>query len=129
MSKAYNTVKVDSEKFHAVLKKRGLTCTDIAKAMGHAAKYISNKVYKQPGMMLPGDVKFIEAVYNIKPDEYAWVEPVVEAAQPASVPEKKATVISPVRITNPVQLSVDEEKTYQLIYKAVYDAMKMALAE
>ena len=123
-----NVVAVDSEKFKKILKQRGLSCMSLAKDMGRSGKYVSNKVYKEKGQFTGADVTFLEKVYGIKYEDYKWEEPATpEAKAEAPKPEAKAVMIQPVRVTGEVPIKVNAEEFYQLIYKATYEAMKMAL--
>lgn len=128
--KVMNVVKVDSKKFRDVLAKRGLNCAEIAHAMGHSTKYFSNKTMKEIGSFTGADVTFLDKIYNIKPEDYQWVEPapqkpVKKVEEPK--PEARAVqMIQPVKVTNPIRFEAGDD-LYKLIYTATYEAMKAAL--
>lgn len=63
------TVPVDRENLRRALYKRGLNAQSVSKGMGHAAQYLSNAC--SYGQISLSGAKTLEALYNVKPEEYA----------------------------------------------------------
>ena len=129
MSRVINVQAVDSKKLKEIFEQRGLSCAQVAKDMGHAQKYISNKLAHPIGKLCGGDITFLERIYSIHFEDYKYVPP-TRAEKKSSEPKPEAKVaqmISPVKVTNPVTVQVDKDAMYQLIYSAMYEAVKAAL--
>ena len=109
-------VKVDIDKFHAIFRKRGLTMREASLTCGLPASYFSNHTTKN-GELAKSAVILLEKIYNIKPEEYAIVEPEPE------VEEKKEQIV--------IQKSesIDYDRLYKTIYKATYDGTMKAHEE
>lgn len=110
MMRTKTMVSVDSKKLKAEFEKRNLSMAEIAREMGRADKYLSNKIQKDTGEITLADSKFLEAVYSIKREVY-------ELESDAS-----ETISEPTPI-------IDYEKLGQVIYNAVYEAVKKAWSE
>lgn len=106
-----NQVDIDGKKLAKEFKKRGLSYADVGKAIGlsgtsvccYANKNECSKIF----------LKAIESTYGIKfedvkPEEKKQVEVVVE--------EKKQEV--------PTTCGIDYDRLYEVIFKAVSDALK-----
>ena len=65
-------VKVDNEKFHKELKRRGLQITVISREMGYGKSAIGEAV--RGGKLKQTQAILIEKLYNIKPADYAPAE-------------------------------------------------------
>ena len=105
----YQKVKVDRERLYNSLKVRGLKAQTISTEMGFSKRYISNSMSR--GYISASAAKLLETMYGIKPDEY---EPI-----------KSVTVDNQID-TPPLKLDIDYDKLAQVIYDAVYTAVKRA---
>ena len=100
MGKSFE-VPVDWVKLEAVLRKRGLTMSEVSTGMGHSMHYMSQQ--KSDGILKKKSAVFLDKVYGIRSEDYA----------PEGIREEKGK----------------DQISYATIYDAVYRAMKMALAE
>ena len=96
-------VKVDNEKFHKELRRRGLQITVISREMGYGKSTIGEAV--RGGKLKQTQAILMEKLYNIKPEDYA---PTEEISGGAEVPQ------------------VNYNEIYKTIYSAVYNAVKQA---
>ena len=106
-----NYVNIDSKKLKDIFYKRGLTYQEVSQAIGFEDSFISN-VLKSEKLNQPA-AKLLKLVYNIEPAEYELCdepEPVIESE----------------KIVEPQVGSMDYDKLYQVVYSAVYEAIKMA---
>lgn len=71
--KLNNKVEVDRDKLVKALAKRGKTFCSASIEIGHSKNYL-NSVTKE-GAIAAHAAKALEAIYNIKPEEYARVTP------------------------------------------------------
>ena len=110
------TYKINREKFLGELKKRNITMADIAKEMGRSSKYISNKV-RETGEFSKSDVSFINAVFHLPYESYKYEEKKVT---------DQVTIANTTVDGKPVILNLPQEELKQLIYEAVYEAIKNA---
>ena len=112
-----NAVDVNTKKFVHEITKRNLSLSGLAKELGYSAHYFSNRVNESQREMSdtfklpPIVVRVLFESYNIRP----------ESILPDKEPEPKSaqTVVEGATIT--------PDALYALIYKAVYEAMKLAL--
>lgn len=109
-------VKVDIDKFHEIFRKRGLTMREASITCGLPQSYFSNHTTKN-GELAKSAVILLEKIYNIKPEEYAIVEPEPE------VEEKKEQIV--IQKSEPI----DYDRLYRTIYKATFDGMNKALVD
>lgn len=99
-------IKIDSEKLKKAILKRNLTNSVIQKKLGRESGYIS-KITKR-GSMTPSSVALFELVFGIAPEEYVLVDSRIEQEE------------------NTESAELDYGKLYQVIYDAVYTAVKKA---
>lgn len=102
-------LQVDIDKLYAIFKKRGLYSTYVAKEIGVNASYFSN--VKARGTLSELVATSLEVKYNIPRAEYL------------SQVEKESTK------TENILTQKDKVVLYELIYSAVYNAMKKVLNE
>lgn len=105
---------VDWAKLEREFEKRGLNASEVAVELGYAKGYFSGCKYE--GRSLSVAVKrMLEKLYDIRPDEYEVKE------EPATVPTTPPPVIQSVEL--------DYVKLYNIMYEAVYNAVKKAWSE
>ncbi len=104
-------VEIDSEKLYQIFNERGLMVTSIAKEIGVNTGYFSNA--KTRGSMSELVVTALEVHYNIPRSKYVIVH---EEEKPEVKQDRLFT-------------EKDKVALYELIYSAVYNAMKKVLNE
>lgn len=107
-----NMVSVSKEKLYRELEKRGLNHSEVSTEIGFAQWFISNSASR--GKINRTGAIMLEKLYNIKPEDYA--------PDPDNTPE----IIEPVK---EAQNIIDYEKLGEVIYDAVYRAVKTAWSE
>ena len=117
-----NMVKIDGEALREQFRKRGLAASRLCKDIGVYASYFANAMRRgvMPNMM----IMILESCYDIPRDSYVL---------PEETEEKNETETTAVEV---ISRSADDffseenmKKLYQLMYSAVYAAMKCALNE
>ena len=103
-------VEVDMDKLYQIFKERELKITSVAKDIGVNTGYFSNA--KTRGVMSELVVTALEAHYNIPRSKYVTVR------------EKEKS-----KVEDRLFTEKDKVALYELIYSAVYKAMKKALNE
>ena len=104
-------VKIDKTKLDNELRKRGLTNTDVSKELGFHNGYISDAMHRERiGVVV---LRMLEVLYNISPDSYV-------------IEDKKEKIEI---VDNELKETINYEKLYNLVYTAVYEAVKKAWAE
>ena len=104
-------VQIDSEKLYQIFNERELKVTSIAKDIGVNPGYFANA--RTRGTMSELVVTALEAHYNIPRSKYVTVR------------EKEKPEVEQDRLFT----EKDKVALYELIYSAVYKAMKKALNE
>ena len=111
-----NMVKIDGEKLYEQFKERGLQTTKLCADIGVNSGYFSNAKYRSS--MANMMIVLLESRYGIPRNTY-----VVEEKK-----EPETTVVEVVSHDN--FFSEDNmKKLYQLMYSAMYNAVKQALNE
>lgn len=111
MAKRFYT-KIDGQKLKAEIKRRGLTEKEISLELGWSQSYITDAI--QRGMLRDSAILMLDKLYNIKIDDFvAEIEP--EGVTEVSEPDVDSR--SP---------QIDADKLYDVIYRAVYSAVKNA---
>ena len=100
-------------KLEVELNNRGENFSTVATKMGFSIKYLSNKVREHQAVN-EWDVRFLEAVYGIKYDDYKADEPVKTECADTQNPSSA--------IPQNIQVDIDYDKLAEVIYKAVYSA-------
>lgn len=101
-------VKIDGNTLKKCIEKRGLTCSKAARELGFNPNFI-NKAVADNQINQPA-IKLLEAVFNIKPEEY-------------EIKDESEPIESKLEVAEPV---IDYEKLENVIYKAVYEAVSKA---
>ena len=105
---------VEWAKLEREFEKRGLNASEVAVELGYARGYFAG--CKHEGRNLSMAVKrMLEKLYDIRPDEYEVKE------EPATVPTAPPPVIQP--------FELDYVRLYNIMYEAVYNAVKKAWSE
>lgn len=117
ITKNSNRTKIDSEKLNEQLDRRGLRRSKVSLEIGYASSYISNVINE--GYINKPTMVMLERLYNIKPEEYIFKEPIEEVAE-GQAPEAEQAAETPQKI------EIDLDIFYQTVYSAVYQAVKMA---
>lgn len=126
MSQPFNGIAVDKTKMDRILEKRGLSYSDVAREMGRSPKYLSNKV-RDPGYITLPDAKFLKVMYGITEDEYA-PDPKPVKENKIDIPEIPVEDLVDVPAYE-IELQIDYGKLHNVIFDAVYQAVKKAWAE
>lgn len=113
-----NMVKIDGEKLYKEIKERGLTTARICRDLGVNSGYFSNAKYR--GSIANLAVVVLESRYGIPRETYIIKEEQENPVQVVEVVKEKDT-----------DFFSDENmhKFYQVIYSAVYEAVKKAWSE
>ena len=107
-------MSIEWAKLEREFEKRGLTASEVALELGYARGYFAGR--KNEKNTLPvAVVRMLEKLYDIRPDEYEVKE------EPATVPTAPPPVIQSVEL--------DYVKLYNIMYEAVYNAVKKAWSE
>lgn len=111
--------QIDREKVKKLLKRTGLTYSDLSREMGFGASAVSSAI--KNGRFSYGMATQLAKLYNIHSEDYEYVapEPVVEE------PKEESTALR-------FELNLTEElenRLYKMIYSAVYEAVKKAWSE
>lgn len=105
------TYIVNPDKLSRELEKRGLAKATASREMGFCESYLSQVM--QRGVISKVAARVLENTYNIRLADY----------------ELKGTAPTPVAPPAPVQLELDYVKLRNIIYEAVYSAVKKAWSE
>lgn len=107
------TVKFDGKKLKAILNEKKAPLAQIGRDLGYSSNYLYSGLDKSS--LNPIVLKFLEAKYDIKPEDYQIIEePEIE------IVEEKKPEVAP--ITQVVQTALTKEELSDIIYKAVYAA-------
>lgn len=106
-------IKINSEKLRKILIQRGLTAGNVSYEMGHGRNYFSDSFRR--GSLSRHAVVYLENKYNIKLEDYEAVQE--EKREERSKREER------------VLKDMTDKQMYQLIYSAVYHAVKKAWTE
>lgn len=113
------TVEIDGTKLSEIFKKRGLKLQDVSKDCGFEGSYFSHKI--RENKISKSAMILLQDRYKIYPTEYEIDKP---------EPEIVHADLLPVEVTQSMEFVISDEaakKLHQIIYSAVYEAMKMAL--
>lgn len=133
MSQPFNGIAVDKTKMDRILEKRGLSYSDVAREMGRSPKYLSNKV-RNPGYITLPDAKFLKVMYGITEDEYAPdpkpetkidMDNLTIGAMDMGIMGSDDNELEPYTL----KVEIDYDKLHNVIFDAVYQAVKKAWAE
>lgn len=113
MAKETNMMPIDGKKLESAFKRRGIPMTQASQEIGFATSYLGNCVAL--GRIRKAAVHTLKSLYNI---EYNDIAPNHEPEEAPKQPEKQVG-----------ESGIDYEKMYRMIYCAVYEAFKKALAE
>ena len=102
---------VNPDKLSRELEKRGLAKATASREMGFCEAYLSQVM--QRGVISKVAARALESTYNIRLVDYALKEATPELVAPPA----------------PVQLELDYVKLRNIIYDAVYSAVKKAWSE
>lgn len=106
-------IKINSEKLRKILIERGLNARDVSYEMGHGRNYFSDSFRR--GNLSRHAVVYLENKYNIKLEDYEAVQE--EKREERHKREERALK------------DMTDKQMYQLIYSAVYHAVKKAWSE
>ena len=106
-------IKIDPDKLTKEFEKRNLIKGDVSEAMGHNRNYMSDTIRKKT--ISKHAVVFLHKYYNIDLKDY-------EAVQEEKREERH-------KREERVLKDMTDKQMYQLIYSAVYHAVKKAWAE
>lgn len=107
------TTEIDGKRLKAEILKRDLTMMGLSLEMGYASKYLANAC--DSGCARESVVKYLEAVYAIKPETY-----VLSKMPQETIPERCTSN----NTDNESALEkLDEKKLYEVIFRAVYNAV------
>lgn len=118
MAQGKQGTSVSKKKFMDELKKRHLTMSGVSKECGFQESYLAvqlsdaNKRMSDDMRIHPAMVRLLYEVYNIRPESILY-----EVEKPKQENPKKAESVC----------SISPDTLYQVIYSAVYEAMKRAL--
>ena len=112
-----NMVKIDGEKLYKEIRERGLTTVKLCKDLGVNSGYFSNAKYR--GAIANLAVVALESRYGIMRDSYIIKEEDTAVQVVEVVKEKETDFFS----------EENMQKFYQVIYSAVYEAVKKAWSE
>lgn len=113
------TVEIDGTKLLEIFKKRGLKLRDVSIDCGFDGSYFSHKI--RENRISKSAMILLQDRYKIYPSEYELDKP---------EPEIVRADLLPVEVTQSMEFVLSDEtakKLHQIIYSAVYEAMKMAL--
>lgn len=117
-------IEIDGTKLAEIFKKRGLKMQDVSRDCGFDGSYFSHKI--RENRMTKSAMILLQDRYKIYPNEYELDKP---------EPEIVSAELLPVEFTRQyteVEFTVSEDtakKLHQIIYSAVYEAVKLALNE
>lgn len=104
-------VKIDKTKLENELRKRGLTYANVSRELGFHQGYIADAMHRERiGIVV---LRMLEVLYNISPDSYV-------------IEDKKEKIET---VDREPKETINYEKLYNLVYTAVYEAVKKAWAE
>lgn len=106
------TIECDMNKLKHEFKKRNLSDNDVATELGLSRYYFKN-VYAR-NRISEQTAKGLEKCFNIKPQDFAPDKP-----EPANAPKEVAVKVEP----------FDWQKLYNVMYEAMYNAVKKAWSE
>lgn len=106
------SVAVDPEKFKALIKKRGLSLSEMSRDLGYADNGVVSAV--RYGVFSGQLVVGLRAVYNIEPEKYQYIPPKEEPKE-----EPKPVAEQPEANT----VTVEDSALYATMKKAIMDAM------
>ena len=112
-----NMIKIDKDKLRNEIQRRGISLVEASVAIGAKRNYLSSALYT--GTMNMIVVNALKLQYNINPEDIIYKEEPEE-------PEKLEEVTSKPQQDVPV---ISTNELYQIIYSAVYQAVKTALNE
>lgn len=107
------TTEIDGKRLKSELLKRDLTMSGLSLEMGYASKYLANAC--DSGHIRESVVKYLEAVYAIKPEMY-----VCSKMPQETISERCTNTDSELE---PTLEKLDEKKLYALIFRAVHNAV------
>ncbi len=105
--KNQTSIKIDRDKLEKAVRKRGMTMADASREIGRNENYLAN--LKHYGTISKASMVTMEKVLNIKQEEVEFCD---EQEQPEELP-----ALAP---------ALDLDKLYEIIYTAVYHAVKQA---
>lgn len=116
-------IEIDGTKLAEIFKKRGLKMQDVSRDCGFEGSYFSHKI--RENRMAKSAMILLQDRYKIYPNEYELDKP---------EPEIVSAELLPVEFTRSteVEFTISEDtakKLHQIIYSAVYEAVKLALNE
>ena len=113
-----NMIKIDGEKLYKEIRERGLTIAKLCNDLGVNSGYFSNAKYR--GSIANLAVVALESRYGIMRDSYV-------------VKEEQETSVQVIEVMKEKDVDFFSEenmhKFYQVIYSAVYEAVKKAWSE
>lgn len=112
-------IEIDGAKLAEIFRKRGLKMRDVSIDCGFEGSYFSHKV--RENKMPKSAMILLQDRYKIYPSEYELDKP---------EPEIVRADLLPVEVTQSMEFVISDEaakKLHQIIYSAVYEAVKMAL--
>lgn len=115
------TVEIDGTKLAEIFKKRGIKLQDVSRDCGFDGSYFSHKI--RENRMTKSAMILLQDRYKIYPSEYEIVKPEPETVMAELLPVEFAR-------STEVEFTISEDtakKLHQIIYSAVYEAMKLAL--
>ena len=110
------TMRIDADKLYEELQKRHLSAREVSLKIGYHPAYINQALVR--GKISNPGVVALKNMFNIDRESYELVE------EPA-VPEPEYTSLPPV----PVSFELDYDRLGEIIFKAVYEAVKKAWSE
>ena len=116
-------IEIDGTKLAEIFKKRGLKMQDVSRDCGFDGSYFSHKI--RENRMTKSAMILLQDRYKIYPGDYELTKPEPEIVSAELLP------VECIRSTE-VEFTISEDtvkKLHQIIYSAVYEAVKMALNE
>ena len=108
-------ITIDGDALKRALEQRDLTGTRVSRDMGYNDGYIANAINRNS--ITPSGAKMLDVMYGIPLSEYEKKEQAVETVEQIEETAKEEINV------------IDYDKLYQIIYVAVYDAVKRAWSE
>lgn len=108
-----NMTKIDGEKLYAQFKERGITPAKLCRDLGLNTGYFSNAKYR--GNIANMMIVLLESRYGISRDTYI-------------VKDNEVTVVEATKSDN-FFTEDNMKKLYQIMYSAMYNAVRQALNE
>lgn len=105
---------IEWAKLEREFEKRGLTASNVALELGYARGYFAGRKNEKDTLPI-AVVRMLEKLYDIRPEEYEAKE------EPDVVPVAPPPVIQP--------FELDYARLYNIMYEAVYNAVKKAWSE